>query len=75
MTAWVEGVARAAATGISAHQARLENIQARALTTGGRTDEDLAAVSGWEDDGLLCDGEATALMRLLGWSLETDVCE
>jgi len=62
VTAWVEGVARAAATKISAHQARLENIQARALTTGGRTAADLAAGSGWEDDGLLSDGEAAALM-------------
>jgi len=75
MTAWVEGVARAAATKISAHQARLENIQARAFTTGGRTAADLAAVSGWEDDGLQSDGEAAALMGLLGWSLETGECE
>jgi len=75
MTAWVEGVARATATKISAHQARLENIQARAFTTGGRTAADLAAISGWEDDGNPSDGGAAALMGLLGGSLETGECE
>ena len=75
MAAWVEGVARAAATRISAYRARLENARARALKAGGRTAADLAAMCGWEDDGLLSDGEAAALMGLLGWGLETDECE
>jgi len=75
MASWVEGVARAAATRISAYRARLENARARALKAGGRTAADLAAMCGWEDDGLLSNGEAAALMGLLGWGLETDECE
>ena len=75
MDAWVQGVARAAATRISAYWARMDNARARALNAGGRTTADLAAICWWEDDGLLSDGEAAALLGLLGWGLETDECE
>jgi len=75
MAAWVEGVALAAATRISAYRARLENARARALKAGGRTAADLAAMCGWEDNGLLSDGEAAALLGLLWWGLEKDECE
>jgi len=76
MTPWVTGLTKAAATRISTHRTRLERAQSRALVARGRTTAaDLAAVSGWGDDGMLSDSESAALMRLLGWGLETDECE
>jgi len=45
------------------------------MARGRTTAADLAAVSGWGDDGMLSDSESAALMRFLGWGLETDECE
>jgi len=76
MAVWVVGVTKAAASRIGAHLTRLERAKSRSLTTRGReTAADLAAVSGWVDDGMLSESEAAAPMQLLGCDLETDECD
>jgi len=76
MAVWVVGVTKAAASRIGVHLTRLERAKSRSLTTRGReTAADLAAVSGWVNDGMLSESEAAALMQLLGCDLETDECD
>jgi len=76
MAAWVVGVTKAAASRIGAHLVSSGRAKSRALITRGReTAADLAAVSGWVDDGMLSYSEAASLMQLLGRGLETDECD